>query len=102
MEREKEFLEVLKVFPDDPLTHFGLANLYRDAGRLKKAIIQYEKTIAIDSGYGAAYLELGALQEQLGLTDSARETYRQAIQAAKKKGDEHIKNRATMRLDDLG
>jgi len=100
-EREKEFLEVLQVFPDDPLPRFSLANLYRDAGQLEDAIIQYRKAIACDQEYGAAYLELGALEEQLGLTDAARETYRNAITAAEKKGDVHIKNRATMRLEDL-
>ena len=100
-EREKEFLEVLKIFPDDALTRFGLGNLYRDAGRIEDAIAQYQKMIDIDPGYGAAYLELAALQERLGETDAARETYRRAIAAAEKKGDAHIKNRAAMRLEEL-
>jgi len=101
-EREQEFLEVLKVFPTDPLTRFGLGNLYRDAGQLEDAAFQYQKAIEYDSGYGAAYLELGAAYERLGQTDAARETYQNAIVAAEKKGDVHIKNRATMRLEDLG
>jgi tetratricopeptide (TPR) repeat protein len=98
--REKEFLEVLKVFPDDPLTRFGLGNLYRDAGRTKEAIAQYQRVLEIDPGYGAAYLELGALQEQDGQHEAARETYRHAIENAEKKGDVHIVNRAKMRLED--
>ena len=101
IEREKEFLEVLKVFPDDAMTRFGLANLYRDEGRLEDAIAQYEKTLEIDPGYGAAYLELGSLLEKSGRLEAARETYQTAIAAAERKGDLHIKNRATMRLEEL-
>jgi len=100
-EREQEFLKVLEIFPDDPMTRFGLANFYRDSGRDAEAIAQYRKIIEIDPGYGAAYLELGHLQEKRGDQASARETYRQAIAEAEKKGDLHIKNRAVMRLDDL-
>ena len=73
-DREKEFLEVLKVFPDDALTRFGLGNFYRDAGRIADAIAQYSRTIECDPGYGAAFLELAALQEQLGKIDAARHT----------------------------
>jgi len=100
-EREQEFLKVLEVFPEDPMTRFGLANLYRDAGRDAEAIVQYRKIIEIDPGYGAAYLELGELQVKLGDHASARETYQQAIAAAEKKGDAHIKNRAVLRLEDM-
>ena len=100
-EREKEFLEVLQVFPDDALTRFGLANLYRDGGRVADAVAQYQKTIACDPGYGAAYLELGTLQEQAGQFDAARKTYQKAIENADKKGDLHIKNRAMMRLEEM-
>jgi tetratricopeptide (TPR) repeat protein len=100
-EREKEFLEVLKVFPDDAMTRFGLANFYRDSGRTAEAVDQYRKIIEIDPGYGAAYLELGDLLVKTGDRTGAREIYRQAIATAEKKGDTHIKNRAEMRLEDL-
>jgi tetratricopeptide (TPR) repeat protein len=100
-QREQDFLEVLRVFPDDALTRFGLGNLYRDAGRIDEAIAQYQKTVEIDPGYGAAYLELGTLQEQAGQIDDARLTYKLAIANAEKKGDLHIVNRARMRLEDL-
>lgn len=100
-QREKEFLEVLQVFPDDALTRFGLANFYRDAGRPEDAIAQYRKTLEIDAGYGAAYLELGTLLEQAGRIDEAREIYDKAITNAQKKGDLHIVNRAKLRLEDL-
>lgn len=100
-DREKEFLKVLKIFPDDALTRFGLANFYRDAGRQNEAIEQYQKVITNDPGYGAAYLELGSLQEDAGDLVEAGKTYRQAITAAEEKGDLHLKNRAKMRLEDL-
>jgi len=100
-EREREFLDVLRAFPEDALTRFGLGNLYRDAGRTDEAIAQYRKTVELDPGYGAAYLELGALQEKAGQIERARETYKLAIVNAEKKGDLHIVNRAKMRLEDL-
>ena len=100
-EREKEFLDVLEVFPDDALTRFGLGNFYRDAAQIEDAIVQYRKTLEIEPGYGAAYLELGALQEQSGQIADARKTYVKAIENAEQKGDTHIVNRAKMRLEDL-
>ncbi len=100
-EREKEFLEVINAFPDDALTRFGFGNFYRDSGETEKAIEQYRKAIECDSGYGAAYLELGALYEHTDRADLAREVYTQAITAAEQKGDQHIINRAKLRLDNL-
>jgi len=100
--RVEQFLEVLRHFPGDPMTLFGLANHYRDRGRTEDAIARFRECLANDPNYGAAGLELGRLLELTGAKDEARTVYTEARKNAETRGDEEIVTITTARLEELG
>jgi tetratricopeptide (TPR) repeat protein len=100
--REQQFLEVLRHFPGDAMTLFGLASHLRDKGRTEDAISRFRECLTSDPNYGAAGLELGRLLETAGQIDEARQVYADARVNAAKRGDDEIVTLTTQRLEELG
>ena len=51
----------LSLRPDDPEAHFNLGTAYDKAGKIRKAILEFEKTIKIHSNSAEAHFNLGCL-----------------------------------------
>jgi Tfp pilus assembly protein PilF len=62
---------------------------FKKAGDAARAIEHFDKTIDIDPGYAYAYYQKGQVLESTGDAEAAKRTYREGIEAAKKKGDAH-------------
>lgn len=75
--------------PGDPFTLYAVALEHRKAGRLDLALQHLDKTIQFDPGYCYAYFQKGQILEENGDVESAKQTYRAGIDAARLKGDAH-------------
>lgn len=85
--REKMFLEVLDIDPEDSLANYGLGSLAVERGEWAKAREHLERVLREDPKYSVAYLALGKAYKGLGLLNEARETFRTGIKVAAGKGD---------------
>jgi tetratricopeptide (TPR) repeat protein len=81
------FEEVLDIDPEDPVATTGLGMAYIQLGEYAKAISPLETATRVKKDYSAAFLNLGKCHEFLGNINAARDTYRQGIEAASRKGD---------------
>ena len=96
-----QLLEVLGHDPSDPVTHFSLANLYRDQDEIARAIDHYQKAAAFKPDYSAAWFELAKLAEKDQQWDVARKAYEGAMRASGDTGDDHILKAAAVRIRKL-
>src|SRR6476646_9538538 len=87
--RMQQLRRLLEKSPRDPFLVYGLAMEFKKAGDAARAIEHFDRTIEIDPGYAYAYYQKGQVQESTGDIESAKHTYRDGIEAAKKKGDAH-------------
>lgn len=69
----------LSVVENDSLLHYNMANEMREQGRLNDAVRHYQDAIRFDSGYVAAYTNLGPILAQQGRTDEAIALYAAAL-----------------------
>jgi len=82
---------MLEKQPADPFLLYGMGMEYKKGGDLSQAVAYFDRTLAADPGYCYAYYQKGQVQEAMGDPTAAKETYRQGIAAAVRKGDEHAK-----------
>ena len=73
------FKAALKLKPEDPVTHYNSANVYRQAGQMLNAVAGLEQALALDPDFQEAYHNLGEALSVLGRYAEAAEKYRQAI-----------------------
>jgi tetratricopeptide (TPR) repeat protein len=89
--RKEQLLEFLRDEPEDVFLNYAMALEHiRDSDR-EKAVLLLRKVLALDSGYLAAYYQLGKQMEQES-REMALEIYLQGMEAAKKKKDNHAYN----------
>jgi serine/threonine protein kinase/tetratricopeptide (TPR) repeat protein len=82
-EREKyvETLELWKrTYPNDPIPHIQLSNVYDGDGLLDKAIEEAREAIRLNPNAAAPRDNLAVAFIELGRFDEAREVYRQALE----------------------
>jgi Tfp pilus assembly protein PilF len=87
--RMAQLRHLLEKSPRDPFLVYGLAMEFKKAADPARAIEHFDRTIEIDPAYAYAYYQKGQVQESTGDIDAAKRTYRDGIEAAKKKGDAH-------------
>ncbi|MDK2972206.1 MAG: hypothetical protein PWP23_1961 [Candidatus Sumerlaeota bacterium] len=72
---------------NDPLTHFLLGREYLEAERPADAVGAFERCIALNPHYTAAYRFLGDSHRAFGANAHAREAYEIGIGVASETGD---------------
>jgi len=77
--------------PDDPFPRYGLAQEYKNAGRLPEARAEFEALMRDHADYTAAYLHAGNVLVALSMIDRAREVYARGIEACVRRGDAHAR-----------
>src|SRR5580692_3814562 len=86
-------LEKLRVMleksPGDTFLLYAVALEYRKTGDNKSALEYLDQVIQHDWGYCYAYHQKGLILESTGDVEGARQAYRQGIDAAARKGDQH-------------
>lgn len=90
---------LLEQDPSSLLARYGLAMEYVNAGQFENAVAEFEKVLASNPGYSAAYFHGGQTLEKLGRLDDAREFYRRGIAATR---DPHARSELQAALDILG
>jgi tetratricopeptide (TPR) repeat protein len=80
---------MLEKSPGDTFLLYAIALEHRKSGDAKSAMEYLDKVIQHDWGYCYAYHQKGQLLESTGDLPAAREAYRQGIDAAARKGDQH-------------
>jgi len=81
--------ELLVQDPGNKLLAYGLAQELAGLGRAEEAVEQYQRLIAAQPDYCAAYFHGAKTLEQLGRTAEAQDLYRRGIAAAIRTGDDH-------------
>ena len=90
-DRLRQLQQMLQREPNDTFLLYGIALEYKKAGDNKQAIEYLDRVIEIDSGYCYAYHQRGLAYESEGDIESAKRSYREGMEAARKKGDEHAR-----------
>ena len=73
------FLQTIRPTRGNPDSHYYLARYYQDRGNHREALIEFEKTIAIDPGYVKALNAMGVSYDYLKEFGRASECYRAAL-----------------------
>lgn len=101
LRREKMFLQVLEIDPEDSIALYGMADIFFFRKDFVSASENLKKVIAVDSKYSNAYLLLGKACEAMGGISEAKEAYQQGIAVASKQGDMMPANEMQSRLNQL-
>lgn len=72
---------------DNALLRFGLGKGYLDAGDFARAAEHFQRCVAFDPNYSAAWKLLGQALNKQGLLDEARNAWAEGLRAAQAKGD---------------
>src|SRR5947209_7330304 len=99
-------IETLRKFivarPSDPFPRYGLAQEYKNGGRLAEAREEFAVLLREHPDYTAGYLHAGNVALALGLRDEAQSLYEQGIAACVRRGDAHAKGELEGALAALG
>ncbi|GJQ25014.1 MAG: hypothetical protein HBSAPP02_00460 [Phycisphaerae bacterium] len=89
MSRLEKLQALLEKEPNDAFLNFGLAMELAKAGRFEESLAQFDRTIANDPNYIAAYFQKGRTYVNLGEIDRAKETLQKGIAQANACGETH-------------
>jgi len=84
-----QLIAFLEESPEDAFILFAIAKEYEKLEQLEKALVYYQKLIALDPDYVGAYYHLAKLYDTLENFELAQTTYPQGIGVAKNVGDQH-------------
>jgi tetratricopeptide (TPR) repeat protein len=101
MSRIAKLRKLLESDPADVFLNFGLAMELLKEDQKEEAIVLFDRILAQDSGYLAAYMQKGNALIALGKREQAKETLAEGIAAAKVAGESHTADQAQKILDSL-
>ena len=101
-EREQQFLDLVKEFPDSPMGHFSLGRLYLETQRYPESAKRLEEAVRLDPTYAAALVALGDAYAALGDPAKARQTYERARATPHGQRDQSLGEDLDQRIADLG
>jgi tetratricopeptide (TPR) repeat protein len=99
--REKMFLQVLEIDPEDSVALYGLADIFFSRGKYHEAILNLEKVVAYDEKYSVAYVLLGKGYLEIKEKARAQETFEKGIKVATQRGDMMPANEMQSLLNNL-
>lgn len=102
MDKEKQFLDLVARFPNNPMGHFSLGKCYLESRRLPEAITALEKATVLDATYAAAFVALAEAYTAMGDSEKAKATYQSALSTPHGKKDASLASDIERRMRDLG
>ena len=90
-DRLGQLQQLLQRDPNDTFLLYGIALEYKKIGDTGKAIEYLDRVIQLDPGYCYAYHQRGLAHEAAGDIESAKRSYREGIETARMKGDDHAR-----------
>lgn len=100
--RMQQLRRMLERTPDDPFLLYGIALEYKKTNDFDNAIEYLDRALRADAGYCYAYFQKGQVLESRGDLEAARRIYREGIEAATRKGDEHARSEIEGALGMIG
>lgn len=91
MSRLEQLQSLLAKEPEDAFLNFGLAMELGKTQRYPESLAQFEKTIALDPNYIAAYFQKAKTMLAMGEDDAAKAELRRGIAQAAACGEHHAK-----------
>jgi tetratricopeptide (TPR) repeat protein len=89
MSRLEQLQKLAAADPSDPLTHYGVGLELFKLERFDEAIAAFDRALAIDAGYTAAFFQKARAQMKCGRGADARATLEAGIKLATAAGDQH-------------
>jgi tetratricopeptide (TPR) repeat protein len=90
-ERLEQLQRMLQREPNDTFLLYGIAMEHKKLNDPAAALEYFDRVTQLDPCYCYAYHQKGLVHESQGDTDAARQAYREGIQAAITKGDDHAR-----------
>jgi tetratricopeptide (TPR) repeat protein len=100
-ERMQKLNKLLEKEPNDAFLNFGLAMELAKGERWEESLAQFEKTIALDPKYIAAYFHRGKTLVNKGDIEAARTALEIGIAKAGELGEQHSKSEMEELLNSL-
>lgn len=88
-DRMRKLLGMIEKDAGDPFLLFAVGMEHKKLGQTAEAVEWFRKTLAKDPGYCVAYHQAALAYEDAGEMDRAKQLYREGIDVARKKGDDH-------------
>ncbi len=101
MDRLETLKHILAQNPDDALARYGLAMEYVKAGSYELAVAEFRELVARKPDHAYAHFHAGQTLEKLGRKDEAAAIYRQGLEAAARKGDNHARDELQAALEQI-
>ncbi len=101
MDRIATFKSFIARSPSDPFPRYGLAMELKGRGDLAEAWTAFSDLLENFPDYVATYLMAGGTLLALGRRDEAAAVYRQGIDVAGRKGDQHARGELETALREL-
>lgn len=101
VDREAQFKEMVKEFPDSPMGHFSLGKFYVEQRRYAEAIASLEQATRLDPQYAAALVSLGDAYAGAGQVAKAKEALGRARATALGQNHASLAEEIDQRLEDL-
>lgn len=92
---------MLESDPDDVFLNYALACLQSTSGEVETALDTFDRVIALDANYVAAYFQKGQALARSGNPSSARKALNAGIEVARAVGDSHAEGEMTEFLTTL-
>jgi len=93
--------KMLEAEPDDTFVLYALAQEHAKAGSHDHAVTFYDRCLAVDAAYCYAYFHKARSLEALGQRDTAAETLRAGLEAARTANDLKAAGEIAGYLDEL-
>jgi len=87
--RRQMLEEFAAAHPGDAFAQYGLAIECANQGDHQAAVENFEKLLADHPTYVSGYFQFGQLLARMSLTEEARTTLTNGIEAARRAGDQH-------------
>ncbi len=87
MSRLEQLKKLAELSPEDPLAHYAIGLEYFNLAAYAEAVAAFERALAADAKYSAAYYHKARAEIRAGRQPAARQTLAAGIEVAKAAGD---------------
>ena len=101
MDRIVNLTEILSQDPNNAMARYGLAMEYSNSGKLDQSLAEFDKLLAANPDYAAAYFMAAQTLVKAGRNNDAKAMLRNGIAAAVRKGDRHAQSEMQGMLEEL-
>lgn len=100
-DREAQFKELVREFPDSPMGHFSLGRYYLDEQQFSRSVECFEHAARLDPNYAAALVALGDAYLGLQKPDQARASWQRALETPHGRRDASLQADLEQRMQAL-